>query len=129
LLAEHFLKAYAEKNRRHFNGFVPRAMDLLIRYDWPGNVRELGNVVERAVILEKSDRITPEAFPPHVQGLAFAENHSPNSTAAGRTLKEMEREMILNTLSSLDGNRTLTAKALGISRKTLQNKLKVYGVN
>lgn len=128
LLAEHFLKAYADKNRRHFNGITSRAMDILIRYDWPGNVRELGNVIERAVILEKGDRITPEAFPPNLQGPAGAAKHQP-MVSAGRNLKEMEREMILNTLSSLEGNRTKTAETLGISRRTLQNKLKEYGVN
>jgi two-component system response regulator HydG len=131
LLAEHFLKAFAEKNKRHFNGFTPRAMDCLIRYDWPGNIRELANVIERAVILEKGDRITPVAFPPHLQSSADAvddEQRRP-STGTGRTLKEMERDMILDTLSSLNGNRTQTAHALGISRRTLQNKLKEYGVN
>jgi two-component system response regulator HydG len=129
LLAEHFLKTYAERNKRHFNGFTPRAMGCLIRYDWPGNIRELANVIERAVILEKENRITPGALPPYLQTSADAVDDEQMTSSTGRTLKEMEREMILDTLSSLSGNRTQTAQALGISRRTLQNKLKEYGVN
>jgi two-component system, NtrC family, response regulator HydG len=63
LLADFFLKRYAEKNRRMINGFTPRAMDLLMRYNWSGNVRELENIVERAIIMARGEMITPMEFP------------------------------------------------------------------
>lgn len=128
LLAEHFRKIYADKNNRNLSRFSPRAMDLLLQYEWPGNVRELSNVVEHAVILEKNDLITRNALPAYLYKQSAGGD--PNgSNEEDMTLKAMEKEMILRTLSSTDGNRTKTAKILGISRRTLQNKLKEYGVN
>jgi two-component system response regulator HydG len=115
LLADFFLKPYAKKNRRVINGFTPRATDLLMRYDWPGNVRELENVIERAVIMARGEMITPLEFPIDLQN--------------GRSLKEVEKVVILRTLEEVGGNRTHAARILGISRRTLQLKLKEYGIN
>ncbi len=129
LLADFFLKKYAEKNRVVVKGFTPRAMDILMRHEWPGNVRELENLVERAVILARGDVITPDVFP---AALAGVESRLPEKSAvmpAARTIKDMEREMILRTLEETGGNRTRTAEILGISRRTLQLKLKAYGIN
>ncbi len=130
LLVDHFLKKYAEKNRRLIKGFAPRTTDLLMRYSWPGNVRELENAVERAVILARGDMINPEDLPDAIR----ITDPEDESTAApsfrpGKSLKEMEKEMILQTLEGTEGNRTRTAEILGISRRTLQMKLKAYGVN
>ena len=129
LLADFFLKQYAKKNNRPIKGFTPRAADLLMRYDWPGNVRELENVVERAVIMARGDMITPLEFPDMLQDLDEEANASPLALAAGRSLKEVEKVMILRTLEETDGNRTHAARILGISRRTLQLKLKDYGIN
>ncbi|WP_025323226.1 sigma-54-dependent transcriptional regulator [Deferrisoma camini] len=126
LLAEHFLRIYAEKNRKPVAGFTPEAMDLLVRHDWPGNVRELQNAVERAVILCLGERITPQELPPALQGAAAAAPQAP-IPAGPRTLKDAERELILRTLEQTGGNRTRAAQILGISRQTLINKLKEYG--
>jgi two-component system response regulator HydG len=128
LLADFFLRHYAQKNRRHIKGLAPRALDLLMRYDWPGNVRELENVVERAVILARGETIMPDALPDALQAQGDSSGPAAIELRPGRSLKEVEREMILRTLEDMDGNRTHAAKILGISRRTLQLKLKEYGV-
>jgi two-component system response regulator HydG len=129
LLADFFLKRYAEKNKRILKGFTPRAMDLLMRYDWPGNVRELENVVERAVIMARGEMITPAEFPDILQELDPEVKATYVDLSPGRTLKDVEKDMIIRTLEETAGNRTHAAKILGISRRTLQLKLKEYGIN
>jgi len=129
LLADFFLKRYAEKNKRVLKGFTPRAMDLLMRYDWPGNVRELENVVERAVIMARGEMITPAEFPDILQELDPEVKATYVDLSPGRTLKDVEKDMIIRTLEETAGNRTHAAKILGISRRTLQLKLKEYGIN
>jgi two-component system response regulator HydG len=129
LLADFFLKQYAEKNRRLIKGFAPRATDLLMRYDWPGNVRELENIIERAVIMARGEVITPLEFPSDLQELDEELKAAQVDLSTGRSLKEVEKDMILRTLEETGGNRTHAAKILGISRRTLQLKLKEYGIN
>jgi two-component system response regulator HydG len=124
LLADFFLKRYAEKNKRLIKGFTPRAMDLLMRYEWPGNVRELENVVERAVIMARGEMITPPEFPDILQELDPEVKATYVDLSPGRTLKDVEKDMIIRTLEETGGNRTHAAKILGISRRTLQLKLK-----
>lgn len=129
LLADFFLNQYAEKNHRLIKGFTPRATDLLMRYDWPGNVRELENVVERAVIMARGDMISPAEFSETLQALEEEAGTTAIDLTSGRLLKDVEKEMILRTLEETKGNRTHAAKILGISRRTLQLKLKEYGIN
>ncbi len=129
LLADFFLKPYAEKNRRLIKGFTPRATDLLMRYDWPGNVRELENIIERAVIMARGEMITPMEFPENLKELDVELKEPSLNLSAGRSLKEVEKVMILRTLEETGGNRTHAANILGISRRTLQLKLKEYGIN
>ena len=129
LLAYFFLKKYAEKNRRFIKGFTPRAIDLLMRYEWPGNVRELENMIERAVIFARGDMITPNEFSNTLRALDSEIKKSEINLTPGRSLKEIEKQMILRTLEDTKGNRTHAAKILGISRRTLQLKLKEYGIN
>jgi two-component system response regulator HydG len=130
LLAQHFLDKYAQRNRKSVRGFAPLAMDLLLKYDWPGNVRELENTIERAVILLSGEHVTEKQLPPRIAGLstappaqAFA---APAATDGSRTLEDMEKAAIIATLAATDGNKSETARRLGISRKTLHNKLKAY---
>jgi two-component system, NtrC family, response regulator HydG len=129
LLAEHFLKSYAERHRRRLRGLTPRALDLLMRYEWPGNVRELEHAIERAVILARGEHLTPEELPPNTRAasgdLEDTTLQEP-SVPVGLTLKEVERELIRKTLERTGGNRTRAAEVLGISRATLHNKLKEY---
>lgn len=129
LLVDFFLKRYAKKNHRNLKGFTPKAMDLLMRYDWPGNIRELENVVERSVIMMRGDFITPDEFPGVLKSLDPEYEQISSEMLSGKSLKEMEKAMIMRTLQETDGNRTRSAEILGISRRTLQLKLKEYGVN
>jgi two-component system response regulator HydG len=128
-LSDFFLKQYTKKNERLIKGFNPRAMDLLMRYDWPGNVRELENVVERAVIMARGDMITPTEFPDVLRDLDAEIAEVEVDLTPGRSLKEVEKEMIIRTLEETGGNRTHSAEILGISRRTLQLKLKEYHIN
>jgi two-component system response regulator HydG len=104
-------------------------MDALMRHSWPGNVRELENVVERAVIMGRGDVITSAEFPDELRELDEEANEVVVELQPGRSLKEVEREMILRTLEETGSNRTHAARILGISRRTLQLKLKEYGIN
>jgi two-component system response regulator HydG len=125
LLAEHFLLAIAERNSKLIRGFSPQAMDLLVRNRWKGNVRELENVVERAVIMARGDLIQPGDLPGHIMD----EGEVPSAgIIPGRPLSDLEREEILSTLEMTGGNRTETARLLGISRRTLQYKLKEFKI-
>ena len=126
ILAEHFLRIYREKNRRTITGFEPRVMDAFIRYPWPGNVRELENIVERTVIMCRGDMISIHDLPPTIMGSQQQEGES--EFISGPKLKDVEREAIVRTLRHTGGNRTRTAIVLGITRKTLQNKIKGYGI-
>ncbi|MBU1056411.1 MAG: sigma-54 dependent transcriptional regulator [Proteobacteria bacterium] len=129
LLAAFFLKRYSDKNQRLIKGFNPRAIDLLMRYEWPGNVRELENVVERAVIMTRGEMITPEEFPDAFKNLSVDDTNIELDLSSGRSLKDVEKDMIIRTLDEAGGNRTHAADILGISRRTLQLKLKEYGIN
>jgi two-component system response regulator HydG len=125
LLAEHFLSDIARRNGKLIRGFSPQAMDLLVRNRWKGNVRELENVVERAVIMARGDLIQPGDLPGHV----LQDSETPlGGVIPGTPLSELEREAILSTLEMTGGNRTETARLLGISRRTLQYKLKEFKI-
>jgi two-component system, NtrC family, response regulator HydG len=134
LLVQYFLQRYAAKNRKTIKGLSPLAMDLLIRYDWPGNVRELENAIERAVILLTGEHITEKQLPETIveqsrsdETAAVQEAHAQVVAGAG-PLEEIERQAILSTLTATGGNKSEAARRLGITRKTLHNKLKHYGV-
>jgi two-component system response regulator HydG len=124
LLAKHFLRIYSEKNKRDIKGFGPGVMDAFIGYSWPGNVRELENIVERTVIMSGEDTITLGDLPPGIAGPQGEGDRTPFPTS----LRDVERETILKTLNQTGGNRTQAAQILGITRKTLQNKIKEYGI-
>jgi two-component system response regulator HydG len=134
LLAQHFLEIFSAKNRKQTKGFTPRAMDYLIKYDWPGNVRELMNAIERAVVLTRSDYLNEDDLP-FIQDSLLNEEKIPRQTAQmgleddlSVSLEDVERTTILKTLEAAGGNKSETARRLGITRKTLHKKLKAYGV-
>jgi len=122
LLVQHFLKKFAVENQKEIAGFSPEATDFLLRYNWPGNVRELENTIERAVILAQNPLIEVADLPQ--QNLVPAHPISPESS-----LKQVEKNHILNVLIETGGNYTEAARILGISRMTLYNKAKAYGLN
>ena len=132
LLAQHFLEKYAKKNHKQVIGFSPLAMDMLLKYTWPGNVRELENVVERAVILLPDEHVTEKELPTTVTESYTEENDwvpPPSPIAVNRPLEEVEKEVILATLEDSGGNKSETARRLGINRKTLYKKLDDYGID
>jgi two-component system response regulator HydG len=124
-LAERFLAGFNQKNQRELRGFSPEARLRLMAYHWPGNVRELMNLVERAVIMAPGPLIEARDLP---GSLAAPEPAGQAQLRAGMTIEEMERALIEKTLEATGGNRTQAAEMLGITRKTLQNKIKEYGL-
>ncbi len=132
LLAQHFLTKYSKKNHKPVKGFSPLAMDMLLKYTWPGNVRELENTIERAVILLPDEHITEKELPSNITDV-FAEKQDQEKplapAAINRPLDEIEKEAILATFEACHGNKSETARRLGINRKTLHKKLKEYGVH
>jgi len=128
-LAAHFFAIYREKNRKELKDISGKAMDLLSRYDWPGNIRELENCIERAVILARGENIAPADLPPIVQALSGDREIQGLNLPSGISIQEVEKALILKTLEDTGGNRSRAAEILGINRRTLQNKLKEYGIN
>ena len=130
-LAKYFLDGAAKKNHKSVDGFMDEAFTLLESHNWPGNVRELENMVSRAAITTKNTIITPSDI--HIEkiekmiddsdemGLGAKAPWSP-----GQTLNDIERNVIIEALQYHNGNRTHTARALGISIRTLRNKLADY---
>lgn len=120
LLVEHFQKKLKRKMRSKAPGFSPQAMSALMRYDYPGNVRELENAVEHAFVMCGGEEVLPEHLPPQV-------------LAAGKTNiiergVESERNLIAGVLKRNDGNKSKTAKELGMHRTTLWRKIKSFGI-
>ncbi len=127
-LVLHFLTRFSEKNRREIQGVAPDAMDAMIRYAWPGNVRELMNAVERAVVLARTDYITRADLPFGQGDDEPGPNDGPGAEGLENIpLSRIEKEAILSTLAAAGGNKSETARRLGITRKTLLNKLRQYG--
>ncbi len=129
LLAEHFMKNFCIMHNRVKREITSRALDALQRYNWPGNVRELENVMERAVLLSKTDRIAIEDLPANITShaaQASVENYKDVSLKSA--IVEPEKRIIRAALESNNWNRQLTAKALGINRTTLYKKMKKYGL-
>jgi two-component system response regulator HydG len=127
-LASHFLCIYREKNKKELREISGKALDLLVRYDWPGNIRELENCIERAVVIARGEIIAPADLPPQIQALSSEKEDSEVRFPSGISLQELEKALILRTLEDTGGNRSRAAEILGINRRTLQMKLKEYGM-
>ncbi len=129
LIAQRFLESFAEKNRKKVTSLTPAAMDLLIRHKWPGNVRELMNAIERAVVLSGSEALDVDGFM-SIKPADDTDEEELNinlGISGDMKLEEVEKSAILKTLESAEGNKSETARRLGITRKTLHKKLKIYG--
>ena len=127
LLAQAFLAEFADRNNKQAKAVSADTMRRLEQYHWPGNVRELRNVMERATILCEGDFIEPKHLPP--LGLAAqVPSGSQVSLEAGITVEEAERRLIILTLEHTNDNKTRAAEFLGISLKTLHNKLNRLGL-
>jgi DNA-binding NtrC family response regulator len=125
-LVEHMIKKYNEQNGFGIDGVEPGCISLLKSYDWPGNIRELENFIERAVVLTRSGKIKKEMFILPGQSGTIHTDHFKFSP--GITISKAEKELILRTLEHCNQNRTKAAQLLGISIRTLRNKLNEYGM-
>ncbi len=130
LLAQHFLQEHARENQKPIRDIDPATLDLLKQYRWPGNIRELGNIIERGVLMCQSERLLPSDLL-FDDSLTSAKIESTISKSfltenLNGTIYNMEKELILKTLMDLKDNKTRTAERLGISIRTLRNKLNDY---
>jgi len=125
-LAEHFLRRYSLENGRPTRRVSDSVLRLFEQYTWPGNIRELENFIERAVVVASGELLTPEDFPREM----VTGGPRPKTAAIqpGMSIHEMEKHLILATLDAEGNNQTRAAARLGISSRTLRNKLHEYGL-
>ncbi|MBI3316784.1 MAG: nif-specific transcriptional activator NifA [Candidatus Omnitrophica bacterium] len=135
LLVNHFLVRASEENRKKVRFVSDEAMEYLMNYAWPGNVRELENAIERAVILCKTDILTPDLFPfpkdSKGPGLTSFEPQMPEETkgvSLPEAVEEMEKRMISQALDKTDGNKRKAAKLLGMTERMIGYKIQKYGL-
>jgi DNA-binding NtrC family response regulator len=114
-LAEHFVKKYAEENKKDIRNLSPEVIEFMLNYSWPGNVRELANMIEHGVILSKTNAVTMAELPSDIVHPVSSEE---------KTIEAVTRKHILSVLEETKGNVTKAANILGIQRMTLYNKLK-----
>jgi DNA-binding NtrC family response regulator len=129
LLSEHMLRDINAKHGKNIRGIGAEVLDIFMSHTWPGNIRELRNVLERAAIMSEKDLISRSSLPGEFGKLP---SKSPSDLSSikfpvGTTVDAMERELILQTLQATGNNKTRAAELLGVSLKTLHNKLKEYG--
>ncbi|MCK4375823.1 MAG: hypothetical protein KAX19_10855, partial [Candidatus Brocadiae bacterium] len=127
LLVQHFLDRSRHEAGKTMAGIDAEAMQLLMSYDYPGNVRELENVIEGAVVLCQSDWITAEDLPSGIRNAGDLPA-SEVTFSAGTPLDEVERLCIIETLKHTEGNKRRAAALLGISEKSVYNKLERYNI-
>jgi two-component system response regulator HydG len=124
ILVQHFIEKFNSESGKRVQGVHPDALEVLRNYEWPGNIRELKNAIERAVILCDGELILRDQLPPDMAG------RGPDKQAFrlpyGLTLDAVEKEYILGSLQRNGGNKARTAEILGVSEKTLYNKLNRY---
>jgi len=127
LLASTFLN---QLNKEHNENYVlsPAQLEKLASHDWPGNVRELRHTLHRAFIMSEPDSSTLE-LPTSFESPFSQKGQTPTAMSAGKTIEEVEKALIYATLDEVDGNKTVAAEMLGISTKTLYNRLHAYGEN
>ncbi|MBI4391040.1 MAG: sigma-54-dependent Fis family transcriptional regulator [candidate division NC10 bacterium] len=144
ILANLFVQEFNALLKKQIKGFSKEALAILMAYPWPGNVRELKNLTERAMILCSADLLLPTHLPAELQALAGSAPPLPPPPAGQAAtplpagpgqkkgdfsrLDQMEKEYIKQVLAATDGNRSQTARILGISRSTLQDKIKRYRI-
>jgi transcriptional regulator with PAS, ATPase and Fis domain len=139
-LCDQFLKRFGEKLNKNVV-IAPETYEILLHYSWPGNVRELQNVIERAVVLAKNGRVTPDNLPPELfkggkspaaatQSLPAVAASSPSTVlkSASLNLEDCEKAAIVSALEKSGGNKKKAAEILGIHRPTLYAKMKKYGL-
>ncbi len=132
LLANYYVRYFSRQNQKKISGIAPEALQKLQSYSWPGNIRELRNIIERAVVLAKSDKIELQNIPDDLEGSSVIKRPSESlqkaETDNGVRLTALEKLAIERALKNVNGNKSLAAKELGISRRTLYRKLEEYNI-
>ncbi|MBN2288695.1 MAG: sigma-54-dependent Fis family transcriptional regulator [Candidatus Glassbacteria bacterium] len=126
LLVDHFITKYCEENGKQIEGIEDDALELLMAQEWKGNVRELENQIERAVVLCREETLSLRYFQFDREISGAAAGPGMDGIVAGMTLREVEKRLILSTLDQEKNNRTRASEILGISVRTLRNKLNEY---
>jgi DNA-binding NtrC family response regulator len=128
LLAQHFLERFAARSGKQVVGISDAVAEKLLAYTWPGNIRELRNVIERAVALTRYDKLAVDDLPEKIRdwrsSQVFIGGADPDELVP---MEEVERRYVLHVLASVEGNKTLASRILGLDRKTLYRKLRQYG--
>lgn len=132
-LASSFLTRISSENHKRVKQLSNQAKQKLLCYGWPGNVRELANIIERAVVMEQGQEIAPESIYieptgdiPAIHSRQYAFNGEKAKLPVGSSLRELEKQLIIETLHTNNNNKKKTAEVLGISPRTLRNKLNEY---
>lgn len=127
IFSNHFLQLANHELGKNIKGFEQQVVEVFMKYSWPGNIRELKNVIRRAVLLEKGEYITIQTLPSE---LSNGEDHKPSKPIENlRDSKERaEQQLIISTLEKVRFNKSKAAELLNIDRKTLYNKMKLYGI-
>lgn len=130
LLAQAFLREFARENQKKIKDFTADAMDALLSHNWPGNVRELRTAIEHAVVLCRGERVSARDLPASVRNSASDGFNDPQRMLArdDLTVKEAEKQLLIRALKETNGNRTLAAQKIGMSRRTLHRKLHTYNL-
>jgi len=124
LLVDHFIEKYGGENKKVIKGIDQKALKLLMGYRWPGNVRELENMIERAVVTTRNETLSENDFPVELSigGIEAVDS----GLKIPMSLEEGSKFLILKTLEKYNGNKTRAAEALGVSARTIRNKLSEY---
>ncbi len=126
LLCRHFIEEFSKRNNKNITTIDPAALEILETYTWPGNVRELRNVIEKMVVLSHGSQLSVGDIPAAIRNAALDKPAAPDTWEHPITLNEAEKKLILQALKTWNGNRSQAARQLGISRRTLQRKLREY---
>ena len=127
ILVEHFIDRYNHQNGRSVKGIESSALRVFMKYHWPGNVRELENLIERAVVTGKTEMLTEDDFPAELSLGRAGDDLS--GLRVPMKLEEGSKYLILKTLEKFNGNKTRAAEALGITTRTIRNKLNEYSLD
>jgi DNA-binding NtrC family response regulator len=130
-LAESFVRHFNRELRKNVQGFEPTAAELMRHYAWPGNVRELRNAIERAVLLTDGERLSPSDLPGEVRspkGASDAGSGAVRLPSGGLVLEELEKELVVQALARVKGNRTRAAHLLGMNRDQIRYRIEKFGL-
>ena len=127
-LVDHLLKKNAARFQKKVTHVLPEVMAAFCRYEWPGNIRELENAVERMVLMSESDVLGPDHVPPEILASVPQDEVPTFKNNVDGISRAAEKQLIMDALDKTGQNRSRAAEVLGISRRTLQNKIKEYGL-